>query len=59
MIGWETVGWNAPERWATHWRISDLVDNVTARQQEHERDDWLHWSRALGEAENSPVVKIL
>ena len=64
VIGREAVGWHSPEWWATHWRLTDLVDNVTsrhgtARMQEHGCGDGLHWSRALGEVENSPVVRML
>lgn len=58
-IGWEAAGWHAPEWWATHWSLSGLVDNVTARLQEHGRDDWLRWSRALDDGEESPVVAML
>ncbi len=59
VIGWEAAGWHAPEWWATHWRLSGLVDNVTARMQEHGREDWLRWSRALGGDESGPVVSML
>ncbi len=59
VIGWEASGWHAPDWWATHWHLSGLVDNVTARMQEHGREDWLRWSRALGEDENGPVISML
>jgi cyclopropane fatty-acyl-phospholipid synthase-like methyltransferase len=59
VFGWEVAGWHAPEWWATHWRLSGLVDNIRARMQERGREDWLRWSRALGEDEEGPVVSML
>lgn len=59
VIGWEAGGWHAPDWWATHWHLSGLVDNVTARMQERGREDWLRWTRALGEDENGPVISML
>jgi cyclopropane fatty-acyl-phospholipid synthase-like methyltransferase len=56
-IGWETAGWHSPQWWATHWQLSGLVINITARSQEHGREDWLRWSRALGE--DGPVMTML
>ena len=59
VIGWEAAGWHAPEWWATHWRLSGLVNNISARMQEHGREDWLRWPRALGQEENGSVVSML
>ncbi|MCR6030827.1 methyltransferase domain-containing protein [Nocardioides sp. zg-579] len=59
VIGWEAAGWHAPDWWETHWRLSGLVDNITARMQEQGREDWVRWSRALGEDEDGPVISML
>lgn len=59
VIGWEAGAWHAPDWWAMHWRLSGLVENVTARMQQHGREDWLRWSRALGEDEDGPVISML
>lgn len=59
VVGWEAAGWHAPDWWATHWRLSGSVDNITARMQEGGREDWLRWSRALGEDEDGAVVSML
>lgn len=59
VFGWEVAGWHAPDWWATHWSLSGALHNITARMQEHGRDDWLRWSKALGEDEDSPVVRML
>jgi hypothetical protein len=41
--------------------VAGLVDDITARMQPGGRDDWLRWSRALGEDEDEvgPVVSML
>lgn len=59
LVGWEAAGWHAPDWWATHWQLSGLVDNVKARMQDGGREDWLIWSRALGEDQNGPVTRML
>jgi len=59
VVGWEAAGWHSPQWWATHWRLSGLVDKITARMQEHGREDWLRWSRALGEDEDGPIISML
>jgi len=59
VAGWEAAAWHALEWWVTHWRLSGMVDNITARMQEHGREDWLRWSRALGEAEDGSVARML
>ncbi len=59
LVGWEAAGWHAPDWWVTHWQLSGLVDNVNARMQEGGREDWLIWSRALGEDQEGAVTRML
>jgi SAM-dependent methyltransferase len=59
LVGWEAAGWHAPGWWATHWQLSDLVTDVKARMQDGGREDWLIWSRALGEAPDGAFVRML
>ncbi len=59
LVGWEAAGWHAPDWWVTHWQLSGLVDNVKARMQDGGREDWLIWSRALGEDQDGAVTRML
>jgi cyclopropane fatty-acyl-phospholipid synthase-like methyltransferase len=59
LVGWEAAGWHAPDWWVTHWQLSGLVDNVNARMQKGGREDWLIWSRALGEDQDGAVTRML
>jgi cyclopropane fatty-acyl-phospholipid synthase-like methyltransferase len=59
LFGWEVAAWHSPDWWATHWRLSGLVDNVKARMQVGGREDWLTWSRALGEGQDGAVTRLL
>lgn len=59
LVGWEVAAWHSPQWWATHWNLTGLVDGVTARMQPGGREDWLLWSRALGEDEDGAVTRAL
>ena len=59
VVGWEAASWHSPEWWATHWELTGLVTDVRARMQEGGRDDWLVWSRALGEDEDGTITRML
>ncbi|MCD4523785.1 cyclopropane-fatty-acyl-phospholipid synthase family protein [Nocardioides sp. cx-173] len=59
VVGWEAAGWHAPDWWARHWRLSGLVENITARMQEHGHEDWLRWAHALGGDEGEAIINML
>lgn len=59
LVGWEAAGWHSPEWWVTHWTLTGLVEDVTARMQPGGREDWLLWSRALGEDDDGAVTRAL
>jgi hypothetical protein len=58
LVGWEAAAWHSPDRWATHWRSSGLVDDITARMQEGSRDDWLRWCRAHGSRDTAVAAML-
>jgi cyclopropane fatty-acyl-phospholipid synthase-like methyltransferase len=59
LFGWEVAAWHAPDWWATHWRLSGLVDNINARLQDGGRENWLIWSRALDIHGDGAVTRTL
>lgn len=59
VVGWEAAAWHAPQWWVTHWSLSGLVRDVSARMQPGGRADWLAWCEVVGEGPDSPVVDML
>lgn len=59
VVGWEVAAWHSPQWWATHWRLTGLVDDVVARLQDGGREDWLLWQEALGDGPDAPVRRML
>jgi SAM-dependent methyltransferase len=58
LVGWEAAAWHPPEWWATHWELTGLMEDITARMQEGGRDDWLRWSRAHGAGDDAVVAML-
>lgn len=59
LAGWEAAAWHSPEWWATHWNLTGLVEDVTARMQPDGRENWLLWARASGEEDDGAVTRAL
>jgi cyclopropane fatty-acyl-phospholipid synthase-like methyltransferase len=61
-VGWEALAWHSPARWEQQWKLTGLVENVTARLQNAGCKDWLRWSRALqasGRCGEEPASRML
>ena len=58
LVGGEAAAWHSPGWWATHWGLTGLVDDITARMQEGGRDHWLRWSRAHGSASAREIAML-
>jgi SAM-dependent methyltransferase len=61
-VGWEALAWHSPARWAQQWKLTGLVENVTARLQHGGCEDWLRWSKALqvgGRGGDEAVIRML
>jgi cyclopropane fatty-acyl-phospholipid synthase-like methyltransferase len=59
VVGGEAAAWHAPHWWATHWQLSGLVGDVTARMQSHGHDDWTRWLSATDPTRNQAVIDML
>jgi SAM-dependent methyltransferase len=59
IFGYEAAAWHSPEWWRRHWELSGLVDDVQARWQPGGRDDWLVWTRAVGDAKGDRSAAML